>query len=151
VSDIEGHLAWEEETSKAAPKIGKGREETMKRVAIIIGLTALMFGAAVVAQQPPAPQVANPKAPYSSDKAQLSVKQETILQLTANNDQAAFQAHIKDLQAQWQSEESKVIAWIEEVKKSNGWDDTYTYDRAKDQWTHTPKVEAKKPAEAPKK
>ena len=131
----------------------------MKRVVIIIGLAVLMLGAAV-AQQPPAPpqpappaaapQVVTPKEPYSSDKAQLSVKQQTILSMQAGADQAAFQAHMKDLQQQWQAEEVKVNAWIASVKKDNGWDDTYTYDRAGDKWVHTPKAETK-PAEAPKK
>ena len=65
VSDIEGQVAWEEEPLAAAstttPKFGKGREEAMKRIGIIIGMTALMLVSAVaVAQQPPAqpaPQV----------------------------------------------------------------------------------------------
>jgi hypothetical protein len=130
------------------------KERIMKRIAIIFGLTALMLGAAV-AQQPPAqpparPQVVTPKAPYDSDKAQLAVKQETILQLTATADQTAFQAHMKDLQQQYQAEEAKLIAWIADVKKVNAWDDSYTYDRVGDKWTHAPKAEPK-PAETPKK
>jgi hypothetical protein len=130
----------------------------VKQAAQII-LWTLMFVAVAVAQQPPQPQgtqVVTPKAPYDSDKAQLAVKQETILQLTATADQKSFQDHMKDLQTQYQAEEQTLNVWIAKVRSDNGWDDTYNYDRAKDQWVHTPKVEAKKPeapkpAEAPKK
>ncbi len=120
-----------------------------------IVLTIIFFAALPMFGQPapnPHPQlasdqkVATPKSPYSSDKVQLSVKQETILQLTANSDQKAFQDNMKDLQSQWQTEEEKILAWITDVKKTNGWDDTYTYDRVNDKWTHAPK-----PSEAPKK
>ena len=116
----------------------------MKRVIILTVMFLVAFTA--FAQQP-----ATPKSPYDSTKAQLSVTKEENLQLKANAAQTAFQQQMKDMQAQWQAEEVSLTAWIAEVKKANGWDDTYTYDRAKDQWVHTPKVEAKKPAEAPKK
>lgn len=116
----------------------------MKRVIILM----LVFLAAFVAfaQEP-----VTPKAPYDSTKAQLSVTKEENLQLKANAAQTSYQQAMKDMQTQWQAEEASLTAWIAEVKKSNGWDDTYTYDRVKDQWNHAPKVEAKKPAEAQKK
>jgi len=98
-----------------------------------------------------AQQAVTPKAPYDSTKAQLSVTKEENLQLKANAAQQAFQQQMKEFQAQWQAEEASLTAWIAEVKKVNGWDDTYTYDRAKDSWVHTPKVEAKKPAEETKR
>ena len=127
----------------------------MKSFARIAVLTCLcIFGFAVSAQTPPAaapaPQTVTPKAPYDSTKAQLSVTKEENLQLKANATQASFQQQMKDFQAAWQAEEASITAWIAEVKKSNGWDDTYAYDRATDKWTHTPKAEAK-PADTPKK
>ena len=131
----------------------------MKSFARIVVFVFLIVGGSTAQQpasQPAAqgPQAATPKEPYTSDKAQLSVKQEAILQLTASADQKAFQDHMKDLQTQWQAEEVKVNAWVEAVKKDNGWDETYTYDRVGDKWTHTPKVKKPaetKPAAAPKK
>jgi hypothetical protein len=127
----------------------------VKSFARIVALTFLFIcGYAAWTQQPPQPapqpQVVTPKAPYTSDKVQLSVKQETILQLTANADQKAFQDHMQDMQTQWTTEEAKIKAWVEEVRKANKWDDTYTYDRAGDKWTHMPKAENKS-AEVPKK
>lgn len=116
----------------------------VKRVIILTVMFLVAFTA--FAQQP-----VTPKAPYDSTKAQLSVTKEENLQLKASAAQTAYQQAMKDMQAQWQAEEASVTAWILEVKKANGWDDTYTYDRAKDQWVHTPKVETKKTAEAPKK
>jgi hypothetical protein len=116
----------------------------VKRVIILTAVFLASFTA--FAQQP-----VIPKAPYDSTKAQLSVTKEENLQLKATAAQTAYQQAMKDMQAQWQAEEASLTAWIAEVKKVNGWDETYTYDRAKDQWTHTPKVEAKKPAEAPRK
>ena len=126
----------------------------MNRIAVIILFAALpMFGQTAPpppAPQAAAPQVVTPKAPYDSTKAQLSVTKEENLQLKANAAQAAFQAQMKDLQTQWQAEEASVTAWIAETRKANGWDDTYSYDRAGDKWTHTPKAEAKQ-ADTPKK
>jgi hypothetical protein len=90
------------------------------------------------------PQVVTPKAPYDSTKTQLTITKEENLQLKANAAQQAFQQQMKDMQAQWQADETSVNAWIADVKKANGWDDTYVYDREKDQWTHVVK-------EAPKK
>jgi hypothetical protein len=97
------------------------------------------------------PQVIAPKVPYDSTKAQLSVTKEENLQLKANAAQLAFQAQMKDFQTQWQAEEAALTAWIGEVKKLNGWDDSYAYDRAGNKWTHTPKVEPKKSDSEPEK
>ena len=120
----------------------------MKRTII---LTAVFLTAiAAWTQQPPAPQAVTPKAPYDSVKAQLSVTKEENLQLKATAAQASFQQQMKDFQAQWATEEATLTAWIADVKKANGWDDTYTYDRAGDKWMYTPKVETK-PADTPKK
>ena len=116
----------------------------VKRVIILTAVFLAAFTA--FAQQP-----VTPKSPYDSTKAQLLVTKEENLQLKANAAQTAYQQSMKDMQAQWQAEETALTAWTAEVKKANGWDDTYTYDRSKDSWVHTPKVEAKKPAEAPKK
>ena len=118
----------------------------MKRVTILTAMFLTAFVA--LAQQP---QTVTPKVPYDSTKAQLSVTKEENLQLKANATQMAYQQAMKDMQAQWQAEEASLNAWIAEVKKLNGWDDTYAYDRVKDQWTHTPKVEAKKPSDTQKK
>ena len=116
----------------------------VKRVIILTAVFLAAFTA--FAQQP-----VTPKSPYDSTKAQLLVTKEENLQLKANAAQTAYQQSMKDMQAQWQAEETALTAWTAEVKKANGWDDTYTYDRAKDSWTHTPKVDTKKTAEAPKK
>jgi hypothetical protein len=123
----------------------------MKRILVF---TALFLSAYVaIAQQPPAQpqgQTVTPKAPYDSIKAQLSVAREENFQLKANATQTAFQQQMKDFQAQYLAEETALTAWIADVKKSNGWDDTYAYDRAGDKWAHTPKAVTKS-AEAPKK
>ena len=115
----------------------------VKRVIILTAVFLAAFTA--FAQQP-----VTPKSPYDSTKAQLLVTKEENLQLKANAAQTAYQQSMKDMQAQWQAEETALTAWTAEVKKANGWDDTYTYDRAGDKWVHTPKAETK-PAEAPKK
>jgi DNA-binding PucR family transcriptional regulator len=96
-----------------------------------------------VAQQQPAQtqgQAVVPKAPYDSTKAQLAVAKEENIQLKANAEQLAFQQQMKEFQEQYNSEEASLNAWIESVRKINGWDASYIYDRAKDEWIHTAKA-----------
>jgi hypothetical protein len=131
----------------------------MKRIVILTAAFVLAFAA--LAQQPPVQppaqpqgQVVIPKTPYDSTKAQLSVAKEENLQLKANAIQVAFQQNMKDMQSQWQAEEAALNVWIAQIRRDNGWDATYTYDREKNQWVHAPKAEPKpetKSAEAPKK
>lgn len=109
-------------------------------------ILVILGTASVSAQQPPAPQAApqvvKPKAPYDSTKAQLAVTKQENLQLKANAATTAYQDQMKQFQADWRTEENFLTGWIEEVRKANGWDATYTYDQAKDEWVHTPKVKA---------
>ncbi len=134
------------------------KEKVVKSLLRIVALTCLFVcGYGAVSQQPAAPQVTppdaqtvTPKAPYDNTKAQLSVTKEENLQLKANAATNAYQQQMKDLQTEWQTEEASLTAWIAQVKKDNSWDDTYTYDRAGDKWTHTLKVETKS-ADTPKK
>lgn len=83
-----------------------------------------------------------PKAPYESTKTQLFVEKEKNLQLQASQITASYQNQMKDFQSQYSDLEKKVGNWVEEVRKDNGWDQTYTYDRETDSWTHTPKPPA---------
>jgi hypothetical protein len=123
------------------------KEKTVKAVLRIM-LLMFVFGFAYVAlvqpQSAPQAAVVTPKAPYDSVRVQLSVTRQENLQLKANAAQAAVQQEMKDFQAQWQTEESFITAWVAQVRKENGWDETYVYDRAKDSWTH----EVKQPAES---
>ena len=80
-----------------------------------------------------------PKQPYDSNVAQVSILKQQNLQLRADALTAQVQSQIKTMQEQWKAEDEKVKAWIEAVRKANGWDETYVYDREKDVWTHTPK------------
>lgn len=120
----------------------------MKRFIIVI-VCAAAFSA--VAQQPPlttppppappqnAPQPVTPKTPYDSAKAQLAYEKEKNLQLTAQTATAQYQTFMQDQQKKYADQEKSLADWMEAVRKDNGWDDTYSYDREKDAWTHTPK------------
>lgn len=89
VSYPEGNLAREEEAGKSnteIPKFGKRGKETVKRIGIIFGLTALMLVAAVAQQppatsSPPAPQVAQPPQLSELEQANLKVLQLEIKDL----------------------------------------------------------------------
>lgn len=111
--------------------------------------------AMVTAQAPPAAppaqpaaQPATPKTPYDSTKAQLAVTKEENLQLKASALTSEYQKQLGDMRAQFADLDKQIQEWSDQVRKDNGWDATYQYDRQKDQWTHTPpapKVEEKKP------
>lgn len=88
-------------------------------------------------QQPVASDKVEPKAPYESTKAQLYVEKQKNLQFQAGQNTSAYQSQMKDLQAQFVDLEKKVNDWIDEVRKANGWDESYTYNRDTDTWTHT--------------
>ena len=95
----------------------------------------------------PQPAKVEPKTPYDSTKAQLMVEKEKNLQLQSNAMTQQYQAFMQQFQGKYQEQEKVLTDWIATVKKDNGWDDTYTYDREKDQWTKAAKVE--KPAVKP--
>jgi hypothetical protein len=148
----------------STPKFGINKEMEVKAYRVL-SLMIILIAAVASAQTPappqPAPpaaplqQVVTPKTPYDSTKAQLMVTKEDNLQLKANAVTNDFQAQMKSFQVEWKAQEDLITAWVESVRKDNGWDKTYTYDRAKDQWTHTPAAPAPKqkpaPAVAPKK
>lgn len=116
----------------------------MKR---IIAAVIIQMGVLALAQQPagpPSPPVpavvkVTPKAPYDSTKAQLWAEKQKNLQLQAVQLQAQYQAGVKDLGDKYNSITQSLDAWVGAVRTANGWDDTYTWDRDSDTWTHTPK------------
>lgn len=118
-----------------------------RSIAVLVLLAGL---AACNAQQPPkppappaaAPQPATPKQPYDSAKAQLAYEKEKNAQMQTR----LLQQQINQIQSQISSQiaasEQAINTFVTETRKANGWDDTYTYDREQDKWTHTPKAPA---------
>ena len=107
-----------------------------------IGALVIVFMAAMAVAQNP--EVVTPKAPYDAKDAKIAILTEENLQLKANAATAAYQEQMKQLTADYKAQESTLDAWMAKVRASNGWDGTYTYDRKKDEWVHTPKAETKK-------
>jgi hypothetical protein len=124
-----------------------------------------MFLAAItaVSQQPPAPQAAptapappapvkvTPKSPYDVRDAKIAVISEDDLQKTANALTADYQRQMADLQAKWKEQDAALKAWEAQVRKDNGWDDTYIFNTQTYDWEQQPKPAPAKSAEAPKK
>ena len=133
----------------------------MKSVARILVFTAVLFGSimaaaqapkAPVPQAQPAPpvtpsQTVTPKQPYDSAKAQLANEKQKNFQLQYKEATEALQAQGQALQTQWQAEQKIKDDWVAQVRKDNGWDETYSYDFDRDVWTHAPKPATPKPAE----
>lgn len=98
-------------------------------------------------QQPPAAppegKKVEPKTPYDSTKAQLMYVKQKNLQLQAEQLTHAYQAQMATLQQKFKDQDAALAAWVAEVRKTNGWDDTYVYDGEKDQWVQKEKPPAK--------
>jgi pyruvate/2-oxoglutarate/acetoin dehydrogenase E1 component len=125
---------------------------------IMIAAVVVVFTAvATHAQQPPAqpaapaPKVVTPKSPYDVRDAKIAVITEDDLQKTANALTADYQRQMADLQAKWKEQDVALKAWEADVRKANGWDDTYVFNQQTYEWAQQPKPAEKKPAEAPKK
>ena len=111
----------------------------MKSIYRIVVLSFLFLVAASMFAQvkpstPPAnndSRVVSPKEPYDDSKAQLYVLKMDNLQLKANEANTRFQQTIKDFELQWKAQNDLLIAWENEVRAKNGWDDTYTYSDGK--------------------
>jgi hypothetical protein len=125
-------------------------KRTLSILTLIMMASALTF-AQQAPPQPPTPPTAQkvtPKTPYDSTKAQLLSERQKNLQLQAGNMNAGYQQQMKDLQSKFGELDKQLNDWVAEVRKANDWDDTYTYDRESDSWSHTPKPE---PPKAPEK
>ena len=132
----------------------------MKSVARILVFTAVLFGSIMAAAQAPKapvpqpaphvtpPQTVTPKQPYDSTKALLANERQKNFQHQYKEATEALQAQGQALQTQWQAEQKIKDDWVAQVRKDNGWDETYSYDFDRDVWTHAPKPLAK-PAETP--
>lgn len=110
----------------------------MKSIIRIIAITMFLTGTALLAQAPaPAAkgEKVQPKTPYSSDRAQLAVAREELLQLRVQQLQ-------QQIQQEYAQEENFLKSWEASVKAANKWGDDVTYDRATDAW-----YKAEKPAE----
>ncbi|MGA8730290.1 MAG: hypothetical protein WB608_16165 [Terracidiphilus sp.] len=114
----------------------------MRSIHRITLMTLLITSSLALAQQPPAkPEPAvQPKAPYDSTKAQLAWEREKNFQLQANQMQQQLQKSMQELQAKYAGEEKQIVDWVAQVRKDNGWDESYTYDREQDKWTHAEKA-----------
>jgi hypothetical protein len=58
---------------------------------------------------------------------------------------------LKDLGDKYNTLDQSLNGWVGAVRTANGWDDTYTWDRESDTWTHTPKPAATPPQADPAK
>ena len=110
------------------------------RILLFVFLMTTPFALAQDKPAAPAPTQAKvePKQPYDSTKAQLAVEKEKNLQLQ-------FQDVQRQMQQQYQAQEAFIASWEASVRAANKWDETYTYDRATDSWTHAPKAAVKEP------
>ena len=120
--------------------------------------------------QPAKPNVAFPTkgpdgSPYSSTEAQLRFEKQKnqVLQYqaldTAQQKQIAALPDVQTIEtntaaarAQLQQEYTKldkeISDWAASVRKANGWDESYVYNRQADQWEKTEKPPAKPAAPA---
>lgn len=88
--------------------------------------------------------VVKPKDPYDSTKAQLAWTKRKLYVSQYQQILATMPA-IQALQHQ-DSEQAKFLDdWMKQVRKDNGWDDTYVYDPEQDHWVHAEKPAEKKP------
>lgn len=116
----------------------------MRKVITVVLIAVLSIAA--FAQQPKTEKV-TPKAPYDSLMVQLAFERQKNMQLELDNAFRAYQNYAKEMQDNYNRQQLLIDAWKAEVIKANGWKaDEYSYDPAKDEWTHTEKIEAKKDA-----
>ena len=87
-----------------------------------------------------------PKAPYSSDHAQLAQAKMDGAQKDVANIQLQAKPMLEAAQNTYAAWQQKLNDWKVSVRKANGWDDTYDYDAQKDEWFHN----VPKPSEAKK-
>ena len=117
----------------------------MKKV--ILGL--IFCGLTAMAQAP------TPVIPSKYDKvdhltALLTLEKEKTLNLQVVAFQKNYDDTLNSARKQYTEYEQAINAWVERVRKENGWDASYNYDRSTDTWTHTitvqPKTAQPKPA-----
>lgn len=97
---------------------------------------------AVDAPLPAAMAAVKPKEPYDSTKGQLYFEKMRNQALQAAQLQAQYAALRKQLQDEYEKEQQALDAWTGAIRKANGWDGSYRYDGARDEWTHTPATPA---------
>lgn len=133
------------------------REQGSGLIVLMLAIAASVGVAQQPAQKPAAaakPETVTPKQPYDSRDAQLATEKEKNFRLQYSELQrnvqdrieqlpqvvqlrAAEQQAVTDLNNQFNKTEAAEQAWETGVRKTNGWDASYVYDRAKDAWTHT--------------
>ena len=116
-----------------------------------LALGVLLFCVSAVAQQPPQSS-GTPALPSKYDKTDhvstlLILEKEKTLNLQMTAYDRDYKETLTKAREQYVTYEQQVNAWIEKVRKDNGWDATYSYDRNSDTWTHAvpvhPKAEPK--------
>jgi hypothetical protein len=98
------------------------------------------------AQNPPTPPPATtvtPKTPYDSTKAQLAAEREKTLSLTNQILSDNFNKQTNEERQQYAAQDKILTDWVIQVRKDNGWDDSYTYNSNGDTWTHIQKAPVK--------
>jgi hypothetical protein len=139
-------------------------------------LSAALLAGAGFAQQPaaapkpptvPKVEVVKPKAPYDDRDGKLAAMTEQKLRLQYADSQRKLQDQVsalpqvkqmvaaeaqvdQGLQKQFDEQEKLKTAWIDEVRKANGWDASYIWNENTGEWSHTV-APAPKPPEPAKK
>lgn len=85
------------------------------------------------------PIVVAPKTVVNqSKKVRKAIEKDRKLVADMQKEQQKIRAKIQKKVSNVQASEPEIIAWENSVRKANGWDDSYTYDRRLNQWLYHP-------------
>lgn len=123
----------------------------MKAVVLYLSLAMLIPTAVAQPPQPQAPIPAStptpvvPKVddPLAHTQALLVLEKEKNLGLSAQELTKEYQQGMAAMKQQFGDLDKQESAWEDTVRKANGWDANYTYDKDKDTWvqqTPPPKI-----------
>jgi len=114
----------------------------------LIGLLTLaMVSTSILAQSTPPPTptptvtptevTAKVLDPLAHAQVLLAIEKETTLTLSAAAMSGEYKEKMSEMKAQYAVLEGQEAAWVERVRKDNGWDTSYVYDQSKDAWYKT--------------
>jgi hypothetical protein len=118
---------------------------------LLLGFLIFLCGITIAGQQPPQPRPAPPVVPQKYDtvahlNALLLLEKQKNINLQMMLLEKQYKETVADAHQQYNEDEQQVSAWIEKVRKDNGWDASYVYDRETDTWTHAVQVHPATPS-----
>lgn len=122
---------------------------------------------AAARQEPPAPTSPVPATPKTVAELRKGGAGDTVLEgvdpnkakylsehlktlnVSAQLAQTNYQSSMGQLQQDFAQTNTQFAQWEKDVRAANGWDDSYTYDRTKETWSHSTRPAAVEPPKAP--